>query len=378
MTHHPARAWLFDDLAAALRAAVADGNVSERRDARRPSLALYCYTNRAVYDGAWSPVVEMARGLVLDYDARRVVATPFPKFFNLGERGASLPNEPFEAFDKLDGSLGIIFHDGNGWSVATKGSLTSPQSEWALAWLRAHCRLDALTVGDTYLAEIIYDANRIVVRYPFEGLVLLGAYAADGREYSAAEVHDVADALGTRAVARYAYASVAEMCDAAATFAADREGFVVRFSSGYRVKIKGAEYLRVHRLVSRVTPLAVWEAMAAGDDLDAIRREIPEEFYADFDAIRGALARRFADIVQATEAEHTERRDESDKIVGLALGLIAQPARQFIFARRRYGAAWHTQPKLRVDVCRTFRPTANAIAGYVASAALCRFSEASS
>jgi RNA ligase len=28
-----------------------------------------------------------ARGLIVDRDARRIVATPFPKFFNIGERG---------------------------------------------------------------------------------------------------------------------------------------------------------------------------------------------------------------------------------------------------------------------------------------------------
>ena len=89
MTHHPARSWSFDDLAAALHAEAHRGAVTVRRCAERPGLAIYTYTDRATYESLWTPAVEIARGLVLDHDARRIVATPFPKFFNLGERGAA-------------------------------------------------------------------------------------------------------------------------------------------------------------------------------------------------------------------------------------------------------------------------------------------------
>ena len=376
MIIHPAHAVPFDNLIAQLTAAVAAGHVSERRHPERSDLALYCYTNRCVYENAWTPAIEAARGLVVDHGTKRIVATPFPKFFNLGERSMELPDEPFEVFDKLDGSLGIVFFDdvASTWRVATKGSFTSAQAQWATEHLRTR-NVESLEKGATYCFEIVYTANRIVVRYPWEGLALLAVYGADGREWSRSDTVFAAAMLGSRVVTRYPFHSIASMVDAARSFAADREGFVVRFASGYRLKVKSAEYLRVHRLVSRVTPLALWESMAAGDDLDAIRREIPEEFYGDFDVIRGALVSRFCAIVQATEEEHAERRDESDKIVGLAIASIPQPARQFIFARRKHGAAWHTLPKFRNDICRLFRPTANVLAGYSPSAAMHRFAD---
>lgn len=376
MSIHPACAIPFDDLVAQLTAAVRDGHVSERRHPDRPDLALYCYTNRCVYENAWTPVIEAARGLVLDHGTKRVVATPFPKFFNHGERNAAMPDEPFEVFDKLDGSLGIVFFDdvASTWRVATKGSFTSAQAQWAAAHL-ATLNVASLEKGATYCFEIVYTANRIVVRYPWEGLALLAVYGHSGHEWSRGDVLAEAKALGSRVVLSHRYDTLDAMVDAARTFAADREGFVVRFASGYRLKIKGAEYLRVHRLVSRVTPLALWESMAAGDDLDAIRREIPEEFYVDFDVIRSALASQFRDVVLATEDAHVPRSDLSDKEVGLALATIPQPARQFIFARRKNGAAWHTLPKFRADICRLFRPTANVLAGYSPSAAMHRFSD---
>ena len=376
MSIHPARAIPFDDLVAQLTAAVASGHVSERRHPERNDLALYCYTNRCVYENAWTPVIEAARGLVIDHGTKRVVATPFPKFFNHGERNAAMPDEPFEVFDKLDGSLGVVFFDdvASTWRVATKGSFTSAQAQWATEHLRT-LNVASLEKGATYCFEIVYTANRIVVRYPWEGLALLAVYGPDGREWPSRELQLAAALLGSRIVASYLYDSLAAMVLAARSFAADREGFVVRFASGYRLKVKGDEYLRVHRLVSRVTPLALWDAMAAGDDLDAIRREIPEEFYGDFDTIRGALASQFRDVVFATEDAHVPRSDLSDKEVGLALATIPQPARQFIFARRKHGAAWHTLPKFRTDVCRTFRPTANVLAGYSPSAAMHRFAD---
>lgn len=373
---HPARAIPFDDLVAQLAAAVRDGHVSERRHPDRPDLALYCYTNRCVYENAWTPVVEAARGLVLDHGTKRVVATPFPKFFNHGERNAAMPDEPFEVFDKLDGSLGVVFFDdvASAWRVATKGSFTSTQAQWATSHL-ATLNTASLVEGATYCFEIVYTANRIVVRYPWEGLALLAVYAPDGHEWPRHGVVLAAAMLKSRVVDAHRYDSLDAMVLAARTFAADREGFVVRFASGYRLKVKGDEYLRVHRLVSRVTPLALWESMAAGDDLDAIRREIPEEFYDDFDTIRAALTHRFVDVVSATEAAHVDCAELTDKGVGLYLSQIKQPARQFIFARRKHGPTWHALPKLRTDVCRTFRPTANVLAGYSPSAAMHRFAD---
>ena len=52
---------------------------------------LYVYTNRCVYDNGWDDFSMLARGLILHPATRRVIATPFPKFFNAGERGLAIP-----------------------------------------------------------------------------------------------------------------------------------------------------------------------------------------------------------------------------------------------------------------------------------------------
>jgi RNA ligase len=90
-------------------------------------LLLYAYSERCVFEDAWTPHRMAARGLILDPAARRIVATPFPKFFNAGERGGAIPDLPFEAFDKLDGSL-IASPAVCGWvpSTRTCGRPSSP------------------------------------------------------------------------------------------------------------------------------------------------------------------------------------------------------------------------------------------------------------
>ena len=74
-------------------------------------LFIYNYTNKAQYDRIWNEITLMCRGLILDAGLH-IVARPFKKFFNLEELPADeIPDEPFEAYEKIDGSLGIL----SGW-----------------------------------------------------------------------------------------------------------------------------------------------------------------------------------------------------------------------------------------------------------------------
>ena len=59
----------------------------------------------------------------------------------------------------------------------------------------------------------------------------------------------------------------------------NKEGFVIRFTSGLRYKIKFQEYLRIHRIVTNVSTINIWEALKAGDDLKELLDRVPDEFY---------------------------------------------------------------------------------------------------
>lgn len=372
---HPARSIPFADLVAGLQAANDNGHVNVQENG---ALRLYTYSKSCVYDRAWTPFTRMARGLILDHANENVVATPFVKFFNCGERdyigdgndtgaGPEIPNLPFEVYEKVDGSLIIIFwHEGR-WRTATKGSFNSDQAVAAQRLLDTG-NTRPLWPGETYLAEYVGPQNRIVVNYEFEGLVLLGAYRADGQEFTYQDLLALSLPLGWRVADRHHFDSFSDLLATAPTLPATQEGFVVRFSNGYRLKIKGDEYCRLHRCISNVTPLAIWEAMVAGADMDAMRRELPEEFWVDFDYIRLALASRAEELIADARYYVECYNEHSDKEIGLLLSSIyPEHIRSLIFPLRKQG-----ETKVRAMALKMVRPKGNHLEGYRPSSAMQR------
>ena len=223
--------------------------------------------------------------------------------------------------------------------------------------------------GTTYLAEAVYPENRIVIRYAEAALVMLAAYAKDGRELPREEIEHVSAAVGWRTAHRHTFGSVSHLIAHTSSLPATDEGFVLRFEDGSRLKLKGAEYRRIHALISRCTPIAMWEAMNAGDDMGAIRRDLPEEFWTDFDAIVGLLHDRVREIEDRVSKLAASVSHLSDKELGLALGTLPADTRQFLFGFRKGGAI---VGKARDALMRSIRPTGNELAGYVPSYAMGR------
>lgn len=382
MSVHPARSEIYDLLFDRLEAEVEAGIVNRSRDAET-GLNLYVYSKSCVYERAWTPTTKLARGLVLDTDSRRVVATPFPKFYNVHEPEAgSIPAEPFEVFDKMDGSLAILFFHGGRWRAATKGSFTSDQAKWAEAQIVAlNLRFPGVFVpGTTYLAEAIYPENRIVIQYPpeHEGLWLLAAYDEGGRELSYEELNAVAAATRFRMkiVPRRAVASITELIERAKELPPTEEGWVLRFASGHRVKLKGDAYLAIHRAVSRLTPLSVWEALSTGGGLaGSMRALLPEEFWADFDRIVELLQDWYEVHERLLEDLVDETKILSDKELGLALQnpqfftLADNPLARFLFTARK------APDKIPSKLWPLVRPTGNRLEGYRPQSSVSRIQE---
>lgn len=385
MTQHPVRKLPYDQLFAQLQEAVSFGQVREHIG--EENLRLYCYTDQTVYERQWHSITMMARGLVIDTAQRQVVATPFPKFFNYHEvttlpenlqqtinlNDFLTPFQPLEIFEKLDGSLIIIFWHNGRWKCSTKGSLSSDQAKWAQVWLHSQPDLSYLLPGTTYLAEAIYPENRIVVNYgTLNGLVLLGAYDATGMELSTNELLRLADSLQWKMAKSYAYDSVPELLEKAATLSSNDEGFVVKSHSGQRIKIKGAEYCRVHRLISNLTPLSIWRALKDQEDLTLFRKSLPEEFWQDFDRIIKLFDNCIDKITSQIDFVYQPLLDLSDKEIGLRLHTLPEEVRSFIFPYRKYGTEILQNPKSRHGIFESFRPARNILPGYVPSSSVVR------
>lgn len=364
---HPARSIPYDHLLGQLQDRIARGLVTV---SYQDSLALLTYSRQCVYERAWDDITVLARGLILDLSKREVVATPFPKFFNVYEREQTIPALPFETFEKVDGSLAIIFHYDDEWRVATKGSFFSVQAIEATAWLndRETAYLDKRT---TYLAEWVAPHNKIVVPYSETALVFLSSYDGEGNESPHDHIAEIARLLGTRASNRHQFLSVADLMLHAETLPPTEEGYVLRFSDGLRLKVKGAEYRRIHALISKITPLSMWAALEAGDDLEAVRRQLPEEFWGDFDGITGALKIQASALTARVAEAARSVNTLSDREVGLKLSEFPEDVRRFIFPYRKKPDA------LRTLIYKAIRPTGNVLPGYVPSYAINRAQEES-
>jgi RNA ligase len=234
-------------------------------------LTIWNYTEKVQYENLWDEVTLMCRGLVTD-DTGDIVASPFQKFFNI-EEGKFEPTENFEVYEKMDGSLGIVFWYEGQWVVATRGSFTSDQAIKAKELLKKY-NTDIMFRHLTFCFEILYKNNRIVVDYgDYEGLVLLGTFDKNGKEYDVEMWRE----YGFDVVKKYDgikdYKQLKEMVKN------DQEGFVVKFSNGDRVKVKGVEYLRLHKIMTNVTTTGVWEYLKNGEDVLELLKDVPDEFY---------------------------------------------------------------------------------------------------
>jgi RNA ligase len=246
---------------------------------------IYNYSRECQFSQAWDEITLNMRGTVLDHEGN-VVARAFPKFFNMEEhKPGEIPTEEFEVFEKMDGSLGILFQYADEWHLATKGSFTSDQAKKGKEILSRY-KYERLLPEFTYLFEIIYPENRIVCDYAYENLILLAVI--DNKDGYEIRIHDnhihlegirianLFENLGFKIVKKYDgvndYKQLKSMIDHNA------EGFVVKFKSGFRMKIKGEEYVRLHRLLTNFSNVDIWELLKDGKNLDGFLDRVPDEF----------------------------------------------------------------------------------------------------
>lgn len=256
---------------------------------------IYNYTQKTQFDRVWTPETLQCRGLILDSQGT-VVGRPFPKFFNY-EEVPSLPNESFHVFDKMDGSLIIVAPVKDKLLVATRGSFNSEQARLAEKLLMEKYISDILLMqeGITYLFELVGPSNRIVVNYKEDELVFLaGIETATGRELLHTNNKNSWYPFTLIKPVRF-YKSITDHTQLKTMFEENREGYVIRFESGLRVKVKFDEYIRLHKIVTDMNEKRVWELMKTnnGNLPEEFLKEVPDEFYKWIQSVKQKLLADF-------------------------------------------------------------------------------------
>lgn len=235
------------------------------------------YSKMCTIDQIWNDVTEKCRGLIVDA-VGNIRALPFKKFYNYEEiqDKSVIPNLPFKAYEKMDGSLGISYWIGNTMFLATRGSFKSDQAMIGTAIL--HSRgwdvLNQLDKNLTYLFEIITQEDPKVVNYgELEEIFLLAVIDTNtGKELNI----DNFDHL-FRPVPEWRnvkeWRNLRDKIDGT-----NREGFVIKFENGFRLKLKYQEYFELHRLLYDLSDNTIFDMLRNDqlDDLQVIIDKLPE------------------------------------------------------------------------------------------------------
>ena len=235
-------------------------------------LTIWNYTEKVQYESLWDDITLQCRGLVTD-DEGDVSARPFKKFFNM-EEGKHTQTSEFDVYEKMDGSLGILFYYGR-WVFASRGSFTSEQALKFEEIFTEKYETSHLYHTSTYLFEIIYPENRIVVDYgDTEDVVMLAEI--DTKSGEELDLDHYSNSI-FNVVKKYD--GIRDYSELKGKIEQNAEGFVVRFSNGERIKIKGDEYIRLHKIMTNLSTTGVWDVLSNGGSMDELLMDVPDEFY---------------------------------------------------------------------------------------------------
>lgn len=248
------------------------------RESFHPTLDLRIikYTESTQFDNVWNECTLACRGLIVNSE-NEVIARPFDKFFNINvhELKPYDLDRPVRVTDKMDGSLGILWNYKGHQGISTPGSMVSDHALYGTKlWKEKY----GFQVADcwTYMFEIIYPGNRVVVDYNgMEDLVLLGVRDIEDGDILAPE--EVPTWRGPK-TPTFPFKTLREAVEAP-----DRrnaEGYVIEFmDTGERMKLKQEDYKQLHRMVIGLTEKRVYEILHQGGTLATLYNVAPDEWH---------------------------------------------------------------------------------------------------
>jgi hypothetical protein len=253
-------------------------------------LRIFNYTHKTQHQRLWDKYTRTCRGLIVD-GQNNILNNPFPKFYNLGETEETMiHNLPYEIpsiTEKLDGMLGILYEERDNPAIATRGAFDSPYAEWATNWLRIKgYSLDDFKLDYTYLFEIIFPENKIIVNYGNRAELVLLAVRNNHGGQGDIELNHIKEAeeLGLSYAKEFSAGDDNDKISDALKYleklkGTEHEGFVCRYSNGLRLKIKSVDYKRLHKILMGLSAKDIWVTLRDMGTVEHVLENVPDEFY---------------------------------------------------------------------------------------------------
>lgn len=281
-----------------------NGYITIREHPEDNNIVILNYTDLTTYERRWNKYTMSARGLILDLTDVNdngkiyILAKPFGKFFNYGENKDYEKDIDFSDIEsvteKMDGSLGISYFFNGEIRFATRGSFNSDQAikateMWRNKYADKFNWIGYINFPYTMLVEIIYPQNRVVVDYKgMKDLVMLSiTNLSIMKDEPLSVVKNLASNLGMPVTKEYRY-DLHKLLEMKKTISANEEGWIIKFGNGKRLKIKGDEYLKVHKAIYGLSDKAKVKAWAE-NTIDELIKSIPEEFREEIEELKRNL-----------------------------------------------------------------------------------------
>ncbi len=216
------------------------------------------------------PIVQEARGIIIDHEKRKVVCWPFRKFGNHNESYADpIDWEHARVLEKVDGSIIKLWYDERkgDWQFSTNGMIRAEEAQADevlgtrfIDIIRTADNLsdipyESLDRSLTYIFELVSPQSKVIVTYETASLYHIGTRSnLTGEEYELD--------IGIKKPAAFPIGSLADCISAAVALNRNeegesgevkKEGFVVVDRSWNRVKVKSPDYIMLHKLASMKT-----------------------------------------------------------------------------------------------------------------------------
>lgn len=216
-----------------------------------------------------NPIVQEARGIIIDLDNLEVACWPFRKFGNYNESYADkIDWNTARVQDKIDGSIIKLWWNRmtGKWQFSTNGTINAGTAlanqmtqETFLDVIRKAdnyneiiLRLPIFNKDYTFIFELVSPETQVVVKYPKQHLYHIGTRCnISGQEMDSD--------IGIEKPKEYQLKSLDDCVNAAGELnksddgqvrGVKKEGFVVVDGNWSRIKVKSPDYLMLHRMSS--------------------------------------------------------------------------------------------------------------------------------
>jgi len=290
------------------------------------------------------PIVKECRGLILSLPYYDVLCRSFDRFFNYGEGDDKDIFDWSNAiiFDKLDGSLINVHHDGLKWCAATRGTAFA---EGSTLMGKSFYQLFAEAIGDdlehafqdhyrfnTYIFELTSPENRVVTRYSDTKATLLAVrnnVTGDFLDYSILKQEVLYQPFTTLAKS-YKLSSPEDVIEFVESRDAMDEGCVCYdITNQLRIKIKNSSYVAIHHLRgNEVTEKSIITLLLNGE-VDEYLNYFKEDTY-----LLQPYINRFNKLMDDVTESFKQYNDIGDQKT-FALMVQHLPYKSFLFSMRK-------------------------------------------